>query len=77
MNNIKRGIKATYSKKHETIRQELKRFRDIKLKGMQNNSTINYMNKSQHSTSTTQINNEKKKNLEGLSNLLSPGMIFP
>ena len=70
MKNAKRGFNSNNPKKHEAIKQELRRFRDIKSKGLQTSNTTICLNKTNNSTHI----NEKNKKIEGLSNLLSPSI---
>jgi len=71
MNNLKKGIKNSknsFIKKHETIRLELKRFREIK-QNYNTNDTSASNNKKNKATSL--ITNAQKKT-KNISNLLSP-----
>lgn len=70
-NNRKGGLNSNYLKKHEAIKQELRRFREIKLKTMQTSNTTLCLQKTDNSNL-----NERKKKIENLSNLLSPGIFF-
>ena len=70
-NARKGGLNSNYPKKHEAIKQELKRFREIKLKTMQTSNTTVCLNKTDNSNF-----NERKKKIENLSNLLSPSNFY-
>ena len=74
MNNLKRGIKNSKTsslKKHEIIKLELKRFREIK-QNYSANDTSAYNNKNNKSTSLINNAQKKTKNTSNLSHLLSP-----
>ena len=70
-NARKGGLNSNHPKKHEAIKQELKRFREIKLKTMQTSNTTVCLSKTDNSNF-----NERKKKIENLSNLLSPSNFF-
>ena len=72
MNNLKRAIKnskTTIPRKQEAIKQELRRFREIK----QNfNTTLNSSSLPKTNTSTPNISKGRRKSIENLSTILSP-----